>query len=160
MSINSTTNNNIALTKHTYVYFYTYTSDCQLQYRFTIKSHLRHCGIPNHFLMYELINTSSLSTVVKETSYTISGHNNLGNRPNWKHQSFSLPGRAQLFMLFNPSTACRLTSPTQAVSFRSPSYHNPRLFTGFSETFGIASPLMKNVLSTTFPTEILLDLRA
>jgi len=82
MSINITTNNNIALTKHTYVYFYTYTSDCQLQCRFTIKSHLRHCGTPNHFLMYELINTSSLSTVVKETSYTISGHNNLGNRPN------------------------------------------------------------------------------
>jgi len=72
--------------------------------------------------------------------------------------SFSLPGRAQLFMLFNPFTACRLTS--QTVSFRSPLYHLPRLFTGFSETVGMASPLMKNALSTTFPLtiEMLLDL--
>jgi len=59
-------------------------------------------------------------------------------------KSFSLPGRAQLF-----TTACRLTSPTQTVSFRSPSYHFPRLFTGFSETVGIVSPLIRNVLSTT-----------
>jgi len=37
-------------------------------------------------------------------------------------------------MLFNSSTACRLTYSTWTVSFRSQSYHLPRLFTGFSET--------------------------
>jgi len=110
--------------------------------------------------MYELINISSLSTVVKETSYTVSGNSNIGSRPNRKQQIFSLPGRAQLFVLFSPSTACHLTSPTRTVSFRSPSYHLPRLFTGFSETVGIATLLMKNVLSTTFclTIEMLLDL--
>jgi len=106
---------------------------------------LRQRGTPNHFLMYELINASSISTVVKGTSYTVSGHSNLGSRSNWKLQSFSLPGRAQLFMLFNPSNACRLSAPTQTVSSSYHLYHLPRLFTGFSETVGIASPLMKNV---------------
>jgi len=65
-------------------------------------------------------------------------------------------GRAQLFMLSNPSTACCLTSPTQTVTFRSPSYHLPRLF---SETVGIASPLLTNVIYyLSFTIEILLDL--
>jgi len=34
-----------------------------------------------------------------------------------------LEKQEQLFMHFNPSTACCLTSPTRTVSFRSPSYH-------------------------------------
>ncbi|MBN3274564.1 PAX5 protein, partial [Polyodon spathula] len=65
---------------------------------------------------------------------TVSGHSSLGSRPNLKHQSVSLLGKALLSMLFHPFTACCLTSPTRTVSFRSPSHHLPRLFTGFSDT--------------------------
>jgi len=67
-------------------------------------------------------------------------------------------------MLFNPSTAYRLISPAQTMSLdpHCTIYQDSSAFclTAFSEIVGIASPLMKNVLSTTFPLtiEMLLDL--
>jgi len=109
--------------------------------------------------MYELINASSLSTVVKKPrTHSVATATSAVDQTESTRALVCLVQHSCLCSSTFP--LLHLTSPTQTLSFRSPSYHLPRLFTGFSETVGIASPFMKNVLSTTFPLTIkmLLDL--
>lgn len=66
----------------------------------------------------------------------VRGHISRGIKPNWKHQSFNLPGMKDLLIL-----ARLLNWSTYTPSLRLASYQRLRLFSGFSVTVGMGSSL-------------------
>lgn len=76
----------------------------------------------------------------RDWEYVLGGHISRGRRPNWKYQSFNMPGYKDLSILSRPLRVSCLSWSTCSVSLRVVSYL--RLLTGFSITIGMGSSPM------------------